>query len=77
MRRSVAALRRSRTTMSTLTISMPAGGSGRLMTRTGAVGDVEDLVFAFDEEMMVIGGVGVEIGLRPFDRENAQQARPR
>ena len=54
---------------------MPSGGSGRLMTLTGAGGDVEDPVLAFDEEMVVIRGVGVEIGLRALDGEDAQQSR--
>ena len=49
--------------MSTLTISMPSGGSGRLHHPHRRFGDVEDPVLAFDEEMVVIGGVGVEIGL--------------
>src|SRR5690606_21746920 len=36
--------------------------------------DVEDLVLAFDEEMMMVRRVGVEICLRALDGEDAQQA---
>src|SRR5262245_39843750 len=35
--------------------------------------NVEDPVLALDEELMVVGGIGVEIGLRTFNREDAQQ----
>ena len=40
-------------------------------------GNVDQRVVAFDEEMMMRRGVGVEIGLRAVDRDLAQQARPR
>ena len=70
-------VRRSRTTISTLAISMPSGGCGRLVTRTGASGMSNTRFLAFDEEMMVVGRVGVEIGLRPFDGEDAQQSGAR
>ena len=37
-------------------------------------GDVEHLIVAFDEIMMVLVHIGVEIGLRPVHGEFAQQA---
>ncbi|EGE57181.1 hypothetical protein RHECNPAF_470070 [Rhizobium etli CNPAF512] len=41
--------------------------------RQVADGNVEHLVFAFDEEMMVVGHISVEIGLGALDGENADE----
>ncbi|MNT59329.1 hypothetical protein D3C72_1968310 [compost metagenome] len=40
-----------------------------------AHGDIEDLVLTFDEEVVMVGDVGVEIGLGAFHREHADHAR--
>jgi hypothetical protein len=59
---------------STWAISMPSGGSGRLSICQIADRNVEHLVLALDEEMVVVGDVGVEIGPGAFDGENADHA---
>ncbi len=53
-----------------------AGGRlGQVVYVHAAVRDVEHEIVVLDEEVMMVGGVGVEIGLRPVDRDLAQQAR--
>ena len=43
----------------------------QIADRQIADGDIEHVVFTLDEEVMVIGDVGVEIGLGAFHGENA------
>ncbi len=48
-------------------------GNGRLSML--AMRNIEDHIFPFEEEVLVIGDIGVEIGFGPFHRDDAQHAR--
>ena len=60
--------------MSTLTISMPSGTGGKLPTMVEPTGDIDHLIFAFDEKVMMVGNVRVEIGLCALDGEDAEHS---
>src|SRR5262245_24309402 len=50
------------------------GCGWHLVEHDGGAGDVEQRMLALDEEMMVLGGVGVEVGFRPVQGNLSQQA---
>ncbi len=53
---------------------MPSGGSGMAPSFSASAGTSSTAFLAFDEEVVVIAHIGVEIGPRAIDRELAQEA---
>ena len=66
----------SRTTTSMCAILRWSGGSGRPSTRMVSPGMSSSVAVGLDEVVVVVRGVGVEVGALAADRDLAQQARP-
>ena len=60
---------------STPATSMPVGRLGQVGDAHAGGGHVDELTLVLEEEMVMLGRVGVEIGLGPVHRELAQEAR--